>query len=398
VFKRAYCRGITTALVQSGHAAFPSDEMAAKVADYIADNIEGVDLNAAIPADETAKIATHVIDASNSFKQRGQQPGPTAKVASVEDLQKHAHLHAVDLMEKAAEGSNYTGGDKGPVVATSAEGKADEKDRPDSYAANARGDILHNVPAAAHVGVEEKQPAEPHNHPDGTNSLTEASKSGSLNELMKKIAITVPVPPGGKDPRISAESKAEEKDRPKEYARLPHQGALGEMMKLIGAEATVGKEMKQPSMPHHAVPGTNSLTETSKISAEDPYIALFKKVAQEVHPHLPAGLTDDQKVAHIRSVMGLTTQEKAHYLTGLQKQAAEKVSGEVPPQFAEHMHKKDDGEKKDEKKDEGDKKDEAKHDLPDFMKKKEGAAKQAAADDDLAARLRAITQSVATTS
>ena len=37
MFKKSYVRGITTALVQSGHAAFPSEEMAAKVADHIAD-------------------------------------------------------------------------------------------------------------------------------------------------------------------------------------------------------------------------------------------------------------------------------------------------------------------------------------------------------------------------
>ena len=342
---------------------------------------------------ETAKIANHVIEASNAFKERGHQPGPFAKMASMDALAKHAHVHAVDLMEKAAEGSNYVGGDKGNDKAFNAEGKADEKDRPDSYATNARGHIVADIPAAAHVGTESVQPAEPKNHPEGTNSLTEASKAASLSDLMKKVAIDVDN--SSKDNRYSLEAKKDQKDRPEGYAHLPHQGALGSLMQMVGGDAVIGKELPHPQGPSTHPTGSNSLTEMSKKSSadSDPYIALFKKTAQEVAPHLPGGLTDDRKVAHIRSVMGLTTEEKAHYLVGLQKQAAEKVSGEVPPQFLAHMKGKD--EKKDdkeEKKDDKDDKDgkESKHELPDFMKKKEGAA----ADTDLAARLRAITQSV----
>ncbi len=400
MFKNAYVRGITSALVQSGHAAFPSEEMAAKVADHIAANIGELKFDAPIPPTETAKIASHVIDASMEFAKRGDKAGPFAKMASNDDLQKHAHAHALDLMQKAAEGSNYTGGDKGNHDAFTAEGKADEKDRPDSYAANAQGKILSDVPPAAHIGYEKVQPAEPHNHPSGSNSLTNASKSASLDELMKKIAIPVTSTAKG-DTHYSTEAKEEAKDRPDGYAKLPHQGALGTLMKMVGGDAVVGKEIPHPDgQPVHPA-GTNSLTEMSKKSSDesDPFLALFKKTAQEVNAHLPGGLSDDQKVAHIRAVMGLTTEEKAHYLVGLQKQAAEKVSGEMPPQFAANAEKK----KKDDKDDE-DKKDEkeTKHDLPDFMKKKESAAaeepKVAAAspifDADLASRLRAITQAV----
>jgi hypothetical protein len=391
MFKKSYVRGITTALVQSGHAAFPSEEMAAKVADHIADNIGELNLDQPVSSAETAKIANHVIEASNAFRERGHQPGPFAKMASLDALAKHAHAHAVDLMEKAAEGSNYVGGDKGNDMASSAEGKADEKDRPDSYATNARGHIVAEIPAAAQVGTESVQPAEPKNHPEGSNSLTEASKAASLSDLMKKVAISVDNPT--KDTHYSAEAKADQKERPEGYARLPHQGALGNLMQMVGGDAVIGKELTHPQGPSNHPAGGNSLTEMSKKSSadNDPYIALFKKTAQEVAPHLPGGLTDDQKVAHIRSVMGLTTEEKAHYLVGLQKQAAEKVSGEVPPQFLQHMKGKEDKkDDKDEKKDD-DKDDKgSKHDLPDFMKKKEGAAP----DVDLASRLRAITQSV----
>jgi hypothetical protein len=66
---------------------------------------------------------------------------------------------------------------------------------------------------------------------------------------------------------------------------------------------------------------------SAKAAAEDPYIALFKKVAAEVNSYLPHSYNENAKIAAVRACMGLTTEEKAFYLHGLQKQAADATSG-----------------------------------------------------------------------
>jgi hypothetical protein len=340
MFKHAYVRGIQTALVNSGHAAFPDETTAAKVADYIADRID-IDPLKGVPSEATHKIASNVLEASNWIK---TQPGFKAagwnKLATWEDVQAVADRNAVQLMTKAAEGSTIEGGDKGNTESQSPAGetKMDTSQRPPGYATDSRGETAVDTKPGA-VGKEEEQPNKPKETDSKPNSVEEQSKTSSLAALFRKSAEGSTIMGGdkGNQEMSSAEAKMDASQRPSGYATFGMKGvgSLGEVMKQVDGPAVVGKETAQPNKPAESPSGSNSVTEHSaKAAAEDPYIALFKKVAAEVHEYLPGSITEDAKIAAVRACMGMTTEEKAYYLRGLQKEAADKTASEtadLPP-------------------------------------------------------------------
>jgi len=335
MFNRAYVRGVQNAMVQAGHAAFPDEVSAAKVADYIADRIELDPTKGPISREVTAAVAEHIIDASKwHTKQANFVPGAFYKVASVDDLGKLAHAHALDVMQKAAEGSTIEGGDKGNVQPNSAEGKMDIANRPLGYAEDSRGKTEVDTKPGA-VGKEQEQPAKPAESPPGSNSVIEQSRTASLASLISKMASgtgsTIMGGDKGNKEMSSAEAIMDQHQRPMGYAKLPGQGDLGELMKHVSGPAVIGKEMPHPKMPGEHPAGSNSVIEHSaKAAAEDPYMSLFKKVAAEIMEYIPASTNEDAKVAHVRACMGMTQPEKAHYLVGLQKEAADATSHAAP--------------------------------------------------------------------
>jgi hypothetical protein len=342
MFKRAYVRGIQNALVQSGHAVFPNEAAASKVADYIADHVEFDPTSTKVAREVTVKIAEHVIEASKQFQsQDGFKAASFEKVASVDDLSKLAHAHALDLMQKAAEGSTIEGGDKGNTEPSSAEAKMDLKARPHGFAEDSRGKTDVDTRPGA-VGKEEDQPNKPTESPAGSNSVTEQSRTASLADLIRKTAsgatgsTIMGGDKGNKEPS-SAEAKMDLKQRPHGYAGLPGQGDLGQLMSQVRGPAVIGRETPHPNAPAEHPAGHNSVLETAaKAAAEDPYIALFKKTAAQMVPHLPGALSEEQKIAHVRACMGMTDQEKAHYLVGLEKEAADRSTPATPPGAANY--------------------------------------------------------------
>jgi hypothetical protein len=417
MFKHAYVRGIQTALINGGIAAFPDETTAAKVADYIAERVD-IDPLKGVGRETTHKIATDLVSASDWIK---KQPGFKAagwnKLATWDDVMKVADYNATQLMTKAAEGSTIEGGDKGNTEGESPQGetKMDASQRPPGYAENSLGKTDVDTRPGA-VGKEEEQPNKPKETDSKDNSVQEHSRTASLSDLFRKSAEGSTILGGDKGNKemSSAEAKMDASQRPPGYAVLPHQGALGEMMKQVTGPAVIGRETPQPNKPAETPGGSNSLTEHSgKAASEDPYIALFKKVAAEVHEYLPGSLDENAKIAAVRACMGLTTEEKAYYLRGLQKEAADRTAAapaNLPPgsrsNYNEHnpeathsrpgaydgrsgnqgtkqaddlppfMKKEDD--KKDEKKD--DDKGESKGGLPSFIQDKIDAKKDGGGD------------------
>jgi hypothetical protein len=340
MFKTAYVRGIQTALINQGAAAFPDKTTAEKVADYIADRVD-IDLTKPVPAATTHKVASDIIAASDWIaKQPGFKAAAWNKLASWDDVLKLAEDNATALMEKAAEGSTIEGGDKGNTEGESPQGetKMDVSQRPPGYAENSLGKTDVDVRPGA-VGKEQEQPNKPAETDSKDNSVQEQSRTASatLDQLFRKAAEGSTIQGGDKGNKemSSAEAKMDASQRPPGYAVLPSQGSLGEMMKHVTGPAVIGRETAQPNGPAESPSGSNSLTQHSaKAAAEDPYIALFKKTAAEINQYLPNSYNEDEKVAAVRACMGLTTTEKAHYLVGLQKEAQEKVAAApaaVPP-------------------------------------------------------------------
>ncbi len=333
MFKHAYVRGVQNALIQSGHVAFPDEVSAAKVADFIATRVHFEPTGGAVPRETMAKIAHAIVDASSHLQsQPGFKAASFTKLATGDDLAHLAHQHALDVMQKAAEGSTIEGGDKGNQDPSSAEAKMDAARRPPGYAENSPGKSEVDTRPGA-VGKEQEHPSKPAETPSGSNSIIDQSRTASLRTLLKKVAEGSTILGGdkGNTDLSSAEAKMDAAQRPPGYAVLPHQGALGELVNQIRGPAVVGRETPHPNSPSQSPSGTNSVIQHSqKAAGEDPYLALFKKTAAEVAEFLPATLVDDAKVAHVRACMGMTTEEKAHYLVGLQKEAVDKTAAPLP--------------------------------------------------------------------
>lgn len=346
MFKHAYVRGIQTALVNSGHAVYPDEPTAHKVADYIADRVE-INLEHDVPRAVGEKVATQLLEASEWFK---RQPTFKAaswnKLATWEDVRALADRSAEQLMVKAAEGSTIEGGDKGNTQGESPQGetKMDAGQRPPGYAENSRGKTDVDTKPGA-VGKEETQPNAPAETDHKPNSVEDQSKTSALRALFQKAAEGSTIMGGdkGNQEPTTGEGKMDLAARPAGYAVLPSQGALGEMMAHVKGPAVIGRETAQPNRPSETPSGSNSVTETSaKAASEDPFMVLFKKTAAEIHEFLPNEMNEASKIATVRACMGLTTQEKFHYITGLQKEAAERTAAApapVPPGSRTDMYK-----------------------------------------------------------
>ncbi len=340
MFKNAYVRGIQTALINQGIAAFPDKVTADKVADYIADRVN-IDLTNGVPREVTHKIATDIVAASDWIaKQPGFKAAAWNKLASWDDVVKLADDNATQLMEKAAEGSTIEGGDKGndEPQAPAGETKMDVKQRPPGYATDSRGETDVDTRPGA-VGKEEEQPNAPKETDKKDNSPQEQSRTASvtLQNLFRKAAEGSTIMGGDKGNTPTevthAEGKMDQTQRPVGYATFGVKGvgSLGEVMKQMTGAAIIGRETAHPNAPASTDKKTNSpLQTTAKAAEEDPYIALFKKTASEIHEYLPATYDEDAKIATVRACMGLTTEEKARYLVGLQKEAADKTAATPP--------------------------------------------------------------------
>lgn len=396
MFKRAAVRGMQTALQASGRVGYPDAKTAQEVADYIADRLEFNPLTETLTGEKIAEICNHLIQASNELIKQGYQVTTNVKVASDQDLQALAHQNALDVMQKAAEGSTIEGGDKGNEQPESSEGKMDYKNRPLGYAEDSRGKTEVDTKPGA-VGAEKDNPKAPHESPAGSNSVTE-QRTASLAEMIKKIAAgtgsTIMGGDKGNKEDSSAEAKMEKKMRPDGYALFPRRGTESDVQKLINEKAVVGKEQPHPVGYHESPPGNNSVIDHSRKAAseDDAFLSLFKKTANEVVPCLPTEMDQETKIAHVRRCMGLTTEEKAQYIIGLTKQA------EMPPALAKAIEeKKEHGgkmptEAEEKKEHEGEKKC-PKCGLPmSECKCSKEEKKEASADNGLLARLREIAQ------
>lgn len=330
MFKKAFVRGITQGLVASGYAAFPDEDTQAKVADYIADHVdiplfeEKTGSVIEPPFSVKVAVANHILDAAQDLQARGFRPSEPVKIASVEDLAKLAHVNTIHLM-RLAEGSTMEGGDKGNAEANSAEGKMDERQRPVGYAENSRGTSDVDTRPGA-VGKEQEHPNAPAQTDHKPNSVQEASKSAAeLGRLIKKLGgmgSTLTGGDKGNHEPTTAEGKMDLAARPMGYAQLPSQGAAGAIPALATGAAIMGREMSHPNGPANSPSGTNSVTQHSAKAAsveEQAHLVLFKKVAAETVPHMPPGLSDQERIAHINTMLGFNPEQKARYLVDLQR-------------------------------------------------------------------------------
>jgi hypothetical protein len=302
IFKQSYSRGVADTLIRSGIAKFASVEQAQEVADYVGANV-AFDPMQKVAAETTAAIAAHICELAEKIAGGGTSSlilgGVATQANTPENAAQYHALAALD--QKNRPQGTYAKGEKGV-------GTTDFK-----------------APAAAQIGVEQPHPLAPGTTDQKANSVNTFSKGASLNELIRKLASgdTGSLITGDKKEQENTPSNAatqagglaalDEKQRPQgTYAKGEEGVGNTELDTKPGA---VGKEQPQPAAPGTTDQKSNSVNEQSKSAA---YLARFEETAREYLPKL-AKLSDDEKVAAVKALMGMEPGEATGYVATLGK-------------------------------------------------------------------------------
>lgn len=297
IFTKSYARGVADTLIRAGLVKFASVEQAQEVADYVGEMFDAEPMNGSVPAEKTAEVAVTIIEAAQKLASgtstliTGDKPNQANTPA---EAAKHNPLAALD--QKNRPQGTYAKGEKGV-------GQTDMK-----------------APAAAIVGAEQAHPKAPGVTDHTANSVNQFGKAASLNELIRKIAsgtgslVTGDNASQSNTPsnasQTSATAALDEKERPQgTYAK--GEAGVGQTEQKATGSAVVGAEQPHDKAPGKTDAGSNSVTEQSKAAA---YVARFEETAREYLPRLPATLSDNEKVAAVKTIMGLDPQEIEAFL------------------------------------------------------------------------------------
>jgi len=320
MIRKAYVRGVTKALSDTGAVKFASEELAIEAADAVADTMSEQPIGDVAP-DATAEIASVLVDLSN---QLGEAAGTAAQVAEVvagegggapapgamppmdagppmaaepaaapaaapapkeeppkeeSPEEKKASLvkAAAFLRSKLAEGTGTTiTGDKpqqqntqSQATGVTGEGAMDTKQRPVDFA-NVGEDGVGTQEASGDgaIGQEGKIPGVGMGNvaAEGTNSATQAVKSATLRNLIKNAmgtTITGDRPDQQNTPSaaaaVTSEGAMEASMRPVDFANMGEAGVGQSAQQAAEIASAVGTETAHPgSMGHVGQQGTNS--------------------------------------------------------------------------------------------------------------------------------------------
>ncbi len=378
MFKIAYTRGVTKALLVTGAIKIANEELAEAVAAEGAETLPEQPVEEVAP-EATADLAANLIELSNSLQESagnaaqaaeavagGGEAAPEAEVpmASEEEVAKAASVLRRKLA-LAETGSTITGDrpeqQNTPANSTNAETKLDESNRPggDQYA-NVGEDGVGMQQASGEGAIASEKP-----HPDpkgmgpsegGTNSATEAVKGASIRELIKKVAMGTTIDGGPQTANAqTGEGQMETGARPAEYAAKGEDGVGKSDQAAAERAAAVGSEGAHPKQEAHTG-GTNTAIQQiagGKVAEDEEYMSRFRAVGHKYASALPFYLNEMQKVSAIQYLMGVSPQERSSIVSHIDKTA------ELPEGLKDYLASKGDKkEEKDEKKD--DKKDEKK--------------------------------------
>lgn len=358
MFKRAYVRGINDELIRLGIVRYPTKLAADEVADAVGDQMPAEPAGEPVSPETAAEVAATLVDAATKLVEETGGAGMAAeeappmpeeealKTSAAKDLATRAHEQGYACMVKAAEeaklaaGSTIEGGDKGNemVGAPAGETQMEAKNRPEGvHVMGVQGVGQTESPAGRGEGVVGSEtvpaPQAPGETPAGDNTVIEQSKAGELRAIIQKVAMGTTIEGGDKGNTLAqaaattGEGKLEADRRPEGYAMTGVGNSDHPAGKGVGV---VGAEQPHPHQPGEspagAVPGGsgNSVVQQSTAAKEgsaDPFMALFKKTAEEVGSHLPGNLSEDEKVGHIRKLMGLSDDERNQYIGLLHKDA-----------------------------------------------------------------------------
>lgn len=332
IFKVAYARGVQNALINTGaigkYASEEIADMAAEIAaaemDADAEPIEGH-----VSSDDTANVAAKLVELSQAASDTAEAAEDQADIAA-EAASAVAAMKAASELAHGTGGGALTDNSLTSAAAITAEGSMEAAARPEGYAEVAP------VPqeAAAQQGIQAPHPGAP--------TSIDVTKGASAAQILRKLAegdyahTTGGEGPNAVEDSETAEGKMEAAARPSGYAEV--EPAVSE------PAAQQGIEGAHPGSP------TGETLEGKVASAFD---ILFHKTAEEVVPHLPYGLTEEQKVAAVRTMIGMTTPERAEYIGRIKSamdHGYEEKKEDKPKAEAKEKEKKEEEDKKEEAK------------------------------------------------
>jgi hypothetical protein len=366
LFKQVFARGVNDELIRLNYARYPTKEAADEVADAVGDQMPVEPATEAVPAEVAADVATQLVDAANQLVEAtggggAEEPMPpeyaagaeeAAKMSSAADIDTRAGQQAEAVMLKAAAltkealGSTIEGGDKGNTMTQAPAGETvmENKNRPQGTHVLGVGNTKHPV-GQGNVGTEQvpapTTDSSPGESPSGSNSVIEQSKlGGALRQIIQKVAAGMGSTIEGGDKgntlpqagAVTGEGKIEADRRPPGYAHMGVQ-AVGQTNFPVGA-GVVGSEQAHPDQPGAspggaAGSGGNTVVEWSGAAADGPkaasdnsaYLTLFRETTEKVAAHMPPAMDEEQKISHIRHMMGMNDVERSQYIGKLHKEA-----------------------------------------------------------------------------
>jgi hypothetical protein len=147
----------------------------------------------------------------------------------------------------------------------------------------------------------------------------QASDRSFLSIIQKIANSTGSLINGGESPNTlaaaaanNAEAALENKQRPEGYAHMGENNVGKSVMNPTAAQR-IGTEQPHPLAPGATDHTPNSITAFGKSAFDQ----VFEQTANQIVPYLPAKMPDVQKLAHLRAVMGLNTNEQGQYLQEL---------------------------------------------------------------------------------
>jgi hypothetical protein len=295
IFKVAYARGVQNALVNTGAIGkYANEEMADVAAEIAAEEMsEDVEpVEGPVAADETADVAAKLIELSQASSETAEAAAEQADVAAEAAAAVASMKAASSELVHASGGGALAPNTITSAAAITAEGSMEAAARPEGYAENRPSPQA----PSAQQGIQQPHP--------GAMTTTDVTKGASAAAILRKLAegdfdhTTGGAGPNAVEDAPSAEGKMEAAARPSGYAETGP--AVSEPV------AQQGEEQAHPGSP------TGETLEGKVASAFD---VLFNKTAEEVVPHLPYGLTQEQKVAAVRTMIGMTTPERAQYIS-----------------------------------------------------------------------------------
>lgn len=312
LFKFAYVRGIQHALINTGALQkYANEDLANAAAVQAAEgNLGDVDALAEVPAEQTADAAAALLE--NAAQESAASSEQAAETASALDAAAEAvaALGASDEPSMTVTASDYAHATGEGAVGNSvlhaatvtAEGELDAANRPEGYAENAPA---LTAEGAAEIGVEKEHPGAPTAAKVGEVQLDGRTAAAILRKLAEGSDYEDATGSTG-DPSndvshaaaVTAEGEMEEDNRPDGYAENAPEDA---------PEAQTGVEDKVASA----------------------FDILFRKTAQEVAEYIPAELDDQQKVAAVRTMIGMTPAERQDYVARIRGAIEEEKTASV---------------------------------------------------------------------